>query len=348
MAKYAGAIVRARRTIVEHHWIFLQNGYRREKGQGMEGSAVTVDARDDARVEASRAELAERLDRVVSSDGANEMMDGVRLRRASSPTELGHGVSFPSFCVIAQGSKEVLLGDRRYRYDPANYLIATATLPIATRVVEASPERPYLGVVLRLDPTLVASVLVEVGNPLPRVQPATALDVSPLDVGLLDAVVRLVRLLDDPGEARFLGALVQREIVYRLLTGEQGGRLRLLAALGGGTNRIAEAIERLRRDFDKPLRIEDVAREIGMSVSGFHHHFKAVTAMSPLQFQKQLRLQEARRLMLGEGFDAASAGYRVGYDDASHFNRAYKRLFGEPPMRDVTRLRDAVMEAAAL
>ena len=251
--------------------------------------------------------------------------------------------------MIAQGSKEILLGDSRYRYDPAHYLIATAALPIASRITEASPERPYLGLVLKLDPALVGSVMVEAGHPAPRSQSAvTAIDVSPLDAGLLDAVVRLVRLLDAPADARFLAPLVTREIVYRLLMGEQGGRLRHIAALGGHTHRIAEAIERLRKDFDQPLRIEDLARELGMSVSGFHHHFKAVTAMSPLQFQKQLRLQEARRLMLGEDLDAASAGYRVGYDDASHFNREYKRLFGAPPMRDVERLREAATESAGL
>jgi AraC-like DNA-binding protein len=167
-----------------------------------------------------------------------------------------------------------------------------------------------------------------------------------LDVNLLDAVVRLVRLLDSPAEARVLQPLITREIIYWLLVGEQGARLRHLGILGGYTSHIARAVERLRQDFDQPIRIEDIARELGMSVSGFHHHFKAVTAISPLQFQKQLRLQEARRLMLGEDLDAASAAYRVGYHDASHFNREYKSLFGVPPMRDVQRLREATMESA--
>jgi AraC-like DNA-binding protein len=301
------------------------------------------------RAQASRDELVEHLARGICEDGIAEPLEGVRLRRASAPTELGHGTSYPSFCVIAQGSKEVRLGDRRYRYDPAHYLVATTALPIASRVVEASEERPYLGLVLALDPTLVGSVMVEAGRPAPRNGSAmTAIDVSTLDAGMLEAVVRLVRLLDAPSDARFLAPLIEREIVYRLLMGEQGDRVRHIATLGGDTNRIAEAIDRLRKDFDRPLRIEDIARELGMSVSGFHHHFKEVTAMSPLQFQKQLRLQEARRLMLGEDFDAASAGYRVGYDDASHFNREYKRLFGAPPMRDVERLRGAATESAGL
>ena len=305
--------------------------------------------REAHRVQASRDELVERMAQAIRQDGTVEPLEGLRLRRASSSTELGHGVSYPALCMIAQGSKEILLGDNRYRYDPAHYLITTAALPIASRITEAEEERPYLGLVLRLDPTLVGSVMVEAGHPAPRGHVAVrAIDVSPLNAGLLDAVVRLVRLLESPTEARFLAPLIMREIVYRLLTGEQGGRLSHVAALGGSTHRIVEAIERLRKEFDQPLRIEDIARELGMSVSGFHHHFKAVTAMSPLQFQKQLRLQEARRLMLGEDLDAASAGYRVGYGDASHFTREYKRLFGVPPMSDVERLREAALVSANL
>jgi AraC-like DNA-binding protein len=154
--------------------------------------------------------------------------------------------------------------------------------------------------------------------------------------------------LDSPTEARFLAPLVKRELVYRLLMGEQGDRLYHIAALGGYTHRIIDAIERFREDFNQPLRIEDTARELGMSVSGFHHHFKAVTVMSPLQFQKQIRLQEVRRLMLGEDLDAASAGSRVGYGDVSHFTREYKRFFGASPVRDVERLRESARESASL
>jgi AraC-like DNA-binding protein len=246
----------------------------------------------------------------------------------------------PSFCVIAQGSKEVLLGNSRYRYDPSHYLIATINLPRVSHILEASPERPYLSLRLELNPTLVSSVLFEAGyaSPLDH-KDVRAMDVSALDVHLQDAVLRLVRLLDSPAEAPVLMPLITREIIYRLLMREQGTRLRHMAIQGGYTSYIARAVERLRQDFDQPLRMENLARELGMSVSGLHHRFKAVTAMSPLQFQKQIRLQEARRLMLGEDLDAASAAYRVGYRDASHFNREYKSLFGVPPRRDVQRLR---------
>ena len=293
--------------------------------------------------QARREELAERVGRVVREEGVIDLPGGLRLLCASSPTELGHGVSFPAFCLVAQGSKEVLLGDDLYRYDANNYLITAASLPIASRITEASERRPYLGVVLGLDPALVGSVMVEAGYPAHGEKAAVrAFDVSPLDASLLDAVLRLVRLMDAPAaEARFLRPLVTREIVFRLLEGEQGGRLRQIAVLGGHAHRIAGALEQLREEFARPLRIEDVAREAGMSVSGFHHHFKAVTAMSPLQFQKRMRLQEARRLMLGEDLDAGSAGRRVGYGDASQFSREYKRLFGTPPARDAERLREA-------
>src|SRR5205807_4141244 len=213
-----------------------------------------------------------------------------------------------------------------------------------SQVLEASKERPYLSLRLELAPTLVGEVMAEAGYASPPGHAdVRAIAVSPLDGNLLDAIVRLTRLLDAPTEAPVLMPLITREIIYRLLIGKQGTRLRHLAILGGYTSHITRAVERLRRDFDQPLRIEQMAHELGMSVSGFHHHFKAVTAMSPLQFQKRLRLQEARRLMLGEDLDAASAAYRVGYHDASHFNREYKSLFGVPPMRDVQRLREAAL-----
>jgi len=297
--------------------------------------------REAQQMHVQRAELVERIARAIPEDGTIQPLGGLHLNRVSSSTEPLYGVSTPSFCVIAQGSKEILLGESRYRYDPAHYLIATIELPTVSRVLEAAPERPYLSLRLDLDPTLVGSVMVETGHAAPPGQAdARAIDVSPVDPCLLDAVVRLVRLLESPTDARVLLPLITREIVYRLLMGEQGGRLRHLAMLGGQTHRIVRAVERFRHDFDQPLRIDEIARDLGMSVSGFHHHFKAVTALSPLQFQKQVRLQEARRLLLGEDLDAASVAARVGYNDASHFNREYKSLFGVPPMRDVARLRD--------
>src|SRR5438445_8355229 len=190
-----------------------------------------------------------------------------------------------------------------------------------------------------LEPTLVADVLIDSGIDLKESGAAVkAMDVSPIDEDLLDAVLRIVRLLNKPEEAQVMLPLIKREIIFRLLTGNQARRLTHLFA-GGEDRRISKAIENLREHFDRPLRIENISRELGMSVSGFHHHFKSVTAMSPLQFQKQIRLQEARRLMLGEALDAASAGFRVGYEDPSYFSRDYKKQFGAPPQRDIARLR---------
>jgi AraC-like DNA-binding protein len=304
--------------------------------------------REAQRVQANREELVERIGRAVREDGPAQPLPGLHLYRSSLSLEPVHSVVEPSLCVIAQGSKEVLLGESRYQYDPSQYLLATVEMPRVSQVLSASKELPYLSLRLELAPTLVGSVMVEAGHALPPGHvDMRAIAVSPLDVYLLDACVRLVRLLDAPAEVPILLPLITREIIYRLLVGSQGSRLRHLAILGGYTSHIARAVQRLRQDFDQPLRIEDIAREMGMSVSGFHHHFKAVTAMSPLQFQKQLRLQEARRLMLGEDLDAASAAYRVGYHDASHFNREYKNLFGVPPMRDVQRLREAAQDQAS-
>ncbi len=303
--------------------------------------------REAQRMHANREELVERIARAMRQDGTAQPLQGLHLYRHSFLLEQVYSVVEPSLCVVAQGSKEFLLGESRYRYDPFHYLLVTVDLPNVGQVLEASKERPFLSLRLELAPTLVGEVLVEAGHASTRDHAEVrAIAVSPLDGHLLDAVVRVVRLLDSPAEAQVLMPLITREILYRLLVGEQGARLRHLAILGGYTPSIARAIERLRRDFDQPLRIEQMARELGMSVSGLHHHFKAVTALSPLQFQKRLRLLEARRLMLGEDLDAASAAYRVGYHDASHFNREYKSLFGVPPMRDVQRLREEALASA--
>lgn len=291
-------------------------------------------------MDADRVELARMIARVLPHDGTADPQPGVNIARFSRPTDLHHGFLEPCFCVIAQGAKTLTLGENVFRYDPAHYMIASVGVPMAAQVVEASVDRPYLSLRLILDPAVVASVMVESGIAQPRGDGGVrAIDVSPIDADLLDATVRLMRLIDRPADYRALAPLVIREIVYRLLTGAQGSRMRHLATFGGQAHRMVRAVEKLRENFDKPLRIEAVARELGMSLSAFHAHFKAVTAISPLQFQKQLRLQEARRLMLSEDLDAGEAGYRVGYDDASHFNRDYKRHFGEPPMRDIERMR---------
>ncbi|MBP6822306.1 MAG: AraC family transcriptional regulator [Acidobacteria bacterium] len=300
----------------------------------------TETKREAQRVQSNREELVERIARALPQDGTLDVSSSFRLARSSSPTEPIHSMYQPAFCVVAQGRKQALLGEEVFRYDPGHYLIYTVDLPLTFQVEEASKEHPYLGFRLNLDPALVASVMMESGIESKKSGASLkAMDVSPMDANLLDAVVRLLRLLDAPAEGKVLAPLIIREIVFRLLADGQSARLSHLLAWGADTHRISKAIGQLRENFDKSLRMDDLAHEVGMSVSGFHHHFKSVTAMSPLQFQKQIRLQEARRLMLGEDLDAASAGFRVGYEDPAYFSREYKKLFGAPPQRDIAKLR---------
>ena len=296
--------------------------------------------REQARLRESREELLERAERISPEDGSIELFPGFFRARASKRTQSLHSIYQPAFCFIAQGSKRALLGDEVFSYDPGSYLLYTVDLPLVFHVDDASAEKPYFGFRLNLDPTLVAEVLMESGIAAKkRKAPVKAIDVSRIDAELLDALVRLVRLYEKPNQMQMLAPLIIKEIIYRLLIGGQGGRLSHLVTATGETKRISEAIGYLRDRLTEPLKIEEIARRFGMSTSGFHAQFKSVTAMSPLQFQKQIRLQEARRLMLGDNLDAASAGFRVGYEDPAYFSRDYKNLFGAPPQRDIARMR---------
>jgi AraC-like DNA-binding protein len=227
-----------------------------------------------------------------------------------------------------------------YRYDSTQFLLVSVDLPVAGQVIEASSKSPYLALRVGLASSVVGELVADgVPSDSRGDSPARGLVVSAVEPPLLDAAVRLLGLLDPPRDIVALAPLVLREITYRVLTGEQGPRLRQIAAAGGPAQRIAQAIRWLKEHFaGGSLRIEALAQEVRMSPSALHHHFKSVTAMSPLQYQKRLRLQEARRLMLGEGLDAAEAGFQVGYESPSQFSREYRRLFGAPPRRDVATL----------
>lgn len=294
----------------------------------------------DPRIEANREELAASIKANCTSDGALLAANGLHLYRFSELTQPHHGLYSPSICLVAQGAKEVTIGEQRLRYDPANFLLCSLDLPVVSQVVEASLEKPFLALKLELDPLTIASVSVEAGVPGGHSDHSvTSISVTKLGGDLLDAFVRLVRLLGNQQDFKMVSPLVTREIIYRLLMSEHGQRLRQIAAFGGHTHRITRAVHTLRNKFNEQLSIEDLARDLGMSASSFHQHFKTATSMSPLQFQKMLRLQEARRLLLTEDLDASSVASRVGYDDSSQFTREYKRLFGEPPMRDVSRFK---------
>jgi AraC-like DNA-binding protein len=292
------------------------------------------------------ARLAAAIEQQTTVDGAFETpVPALRLSRSSAPSDLVALVYDPSLCIVAQGAKEVLLADEAYRLDPAQFLLVSVDLPVSARVIEASPSRPYLAVRIAFDPAVVGELLADGLTASPPGPPARAIAVTPVEPPLLDAVARFVALLDSPQDVTALAPLVLREITYRVLAGPQGARLRQIVSVGAPAHRIARAIRWLKAHFANPLRIEALARHVRMSPSAFHLHFKGVTAMSPLQYQKRLRLQEARRLMLGEGLDVAEAAFRVGYESPSQFSREYRRLFGAPPRQDVAAIRIEVEPA---
>lgn len=294
-------------------------------------------------ISAQIGELATLMERFTGGrDGEHQTAIGpMVLYRASAPSEPVHNIYSPTLCLIAQGRKHVYLAEERYPYDPANYLLASVSLPVVGQVVEATPQKPYLGLRIDIDSSQLNALILEADLPVvPRgVSLTRGIAVSRLEPSLLAVVIRLLHMLDTPQDARVLAPMAMRELLYHLLRGEQGEHLRQIAADNTQTNRVARAINYLKQHYARPFRIEEVAREAYMSPSSLHHQFKAVTAMTPLQYQKTLRLQEARRLMLGEAVDAATAGYRVGYDSPSQFSREYRRLFGAPPRQDVVRLR---------
>lgn len=295
-------------------------------------------------LEASRAALAKRIARWAKPEDQppETAIPSLDLRRFDGPTEVAAYLHEPSICLIAQGAKRVLLGEEIYEFDAHHFLLTSVNLPVMAQITEASPEAPYLSLMLKLDQRELAQLMVDKNLPSPRTQQASrAMAVSGVSAPLLGAFRRLIDLLEQPEDIPILAPLIQREIFYRLLTGEQGARLRQIAAAGSHSQQIARAINWLKGNYQKPLRVDDLAAQTGMSTSNFHHHFRSLTAMSPLQFQKRLRLSEARRLMLMENLDAATASFQVGYESPSQFSREYSRLFGAPPLRDIKTLHQA-------
>src|SRR5499426_2828064 len=294
-----------------------------------------------------QSELASLIGRNIDADGVRATaIPRLFLMRASQLTEPLPTVYEPALCIVAQGRKQVVLAEEVYFYGPGQCLVVSVDLPAVGQVIEATPAEPYLCLRLNLDPGQLSALMMEVGQGVTRNQRAErltlGLSVNPIDPALLDGVIRLARLLETPKDIPILAPLIEREILYRLLSGEYGDRLRQIAMSDHRLAAINRAISWLKQNYAAPFRIETVAREARMSPSALHHSFKSVTAMSPLQYQKQLRLQEARRLMLGQAMDAATAGHYVGYESLSQFSREYSRLFGAPPSRDITRLKESV------
>ncbi|MGE3523027.1 MAG: AraC family transcriptional regulator N-terminal domain-containing protein [Candidatus Dadabacteria bacterium] len=273
-------------------------------------------------------------------DQLTTAIPGLALWRLDKPTQPASCMYEPSICLTAQGAKRVVLGDDLYVYNRHHFLIASLDLPAFWQVIKASREKPCLGLVLKLDQREISQLMVDGSLPPPRAQQSSrGMAIGDVTLPLLNAFQRLIDLLAEPSDIPILAPIIQREIVYRLLVGDQGARLREIATAGSQSHQIARAIDWLKSNFARPLRIDDLANQFHMSTSNFHHHFRTLTAMSPLQYQKWLRLNEARRLMLTERVDAATAGFRVGYESQSQFSREYKRLYGEPPLRDITKLR---------
>ena len=265
---------------------------------------------------------------------------GLVLHRWESPTEPTSYTLNASICLIAQGVKRVLLGEEDYVYDAAHFLISSVDLPVVANIIEATREKPYLGVVLDLDLREISQLIVDSGLPLNRSRQAQkGMAVGKLSLPLLNTFQRLMDLLDEHENINILAPLIKREIFFRLLTTDQGPRLQQIVASGSHSHQISKAIDWLKHNYTRPLRINDLAAHAGMSKSAFHNQFKTMTSMTPLQFQKRLRLNEARRLMLTENLDALAATFEVGYESPSQFSREYSRLFGAPPLRDIKNLR---------
>jgi|SRR5471030_654581 len=295
-------------------------------------------------IEKQRAELAELIARFAPQDGSYQTaITPLYMVRHDRPVQSVPALVQPALCILAQGRKEVQLGEETYVYDPLNYLVVSVAMPISGKIIWATQEDPHLALRIEIDPAEINELIADAGPiGVPSRPSGRGMYVEKMDAQLLDAVLRLTRLLDTPKDILMLAPLIKREILYRLLRGQLGYRLYEIAVTSCQTHRVTQAIKWLNSHYATALRIDDLAREVNLSVSTLHHRFKAVTGMSPLQYQKQLRLQEARRLMLADGLEASAASYKVGYESPSQFSREYSRLFGAPPLRDLARLRKSV------
>ncbi|WP_407547153.1 AraC family transcriptional regulator [Vibrio parahaemolyticus] len=294
----------------------------------------------------SRAFATQKLAKLIDrwTGNANQYdtpISGLRFSRWTTPTPPTSYTHNPSICLIAQGRKRVLLGEESFIYDANHFLISSVDLPIIANIIEASEELPYLGLIMELDLTEISQLIVDSELAFTQSKEAQkGIAVGELSESLLDAFVRLAELLDEGQNIKILAPIIKREIFYRLLMSEQGTRLHQIVTAGSHSHQIAKAIDWLKNNFVKPLSVGDLASYTGMSKSSFYTHFRSMTSMTPLQFQKKLRLSEARRLMLTENLDAMAATFKVGYESPSQFSREYSRLFGAPPSKDIKLLRE--------
>jgi len=300
-------------------------------------AAIQKETNEPRNVIKLRSELAARIARRTPAEGENQTeIAGLGLYRRSEPSPCNSAAYQPSLVVFVQGQKRINVGKTTYICDGSNFLLTSIDLPVVSQVTKATRQEPILGLILKLEMPMIREILAQQEfQHLGQSSTARGMAVGVTTIELLDPCIRLLDLLDKPQDIPFLSSLIEREIIYRLLRSPQGNHLRAIATLGEQTHRTAKAVEWLRVNYAKPLRVEELASMARMGVSTLHHQFRSLTAMSPLQYQKQLRLHVARERMLNEGLDAASAAFEVGYESASQFNREYSRFFGMPPMRDV-------------
>jgi AraC-like DNA-binding protein len=296
----------------------------------------------EARLSPLLDDLGRRISNILGSAGeSSTAFPGLSLYRCTSPTMPNACTYEPSLLLIPQGKKRVDLGKTHYTFGQSHFLLTSVQLPVISRVVSASGELPYLAFFLKLDISTVRDVLntdaVSVSKSSPEMR---AMGLGLATPELVRSCSRIMELLEAPQDIPFLGNLLQREVIYRLLQGTQGERLRAIAAVGGHVQRTGKAVAWLSANYEKPLRVEELAKLAGMGLSTLHSHFRELTGMSPLQYQKQLRLRRARQRLLMEEIDAATAAFEVGYESPSQFNREYRRFFGQPPIRDIKALRD--------
>ncbi len=297
-----------------------------------------------------RMELAATIQRLTSRDGDfATQVPGLWLYHRTAPSAGTCQVYAPALALIAQGSKKVTAGKATYAYGEATWLLTPLNMPVVSHVVKASAAAPYLACALMLDLAVAREMMTE-EDMLAQVTPPAgrAVTTGPITADLLNVMLRLIRLLDVPQDIPVMARLLHQEVLYRLLTSEPGAMLRQIVTAGTQSHRISRAVDWLRANFREPLRVEELALHARMGESTLHHHFRALTGYSPLQFQKQLRLFEARRLMLVEGVDAASAAFATGYESPTQFSREYRRQFGQPPMRDVTQNREVESSARSV
>jgi len=293
--------------------------------------------------ESLRHQMLQQLLQVVTSNGLSDTrIPGVKLYRSDGPTAAVPTIYEPTLCLLVQGSKKIWLGDEQLQYRELQYLLAPVTLPVSGKVLTASPDQPYIALSLSLDLRELTDLVIDIAHQVPSPTfPARGIAVGDADLSLMSVFLRLTQLLQSPQDIPVLLPLLKREMLYRLLLGPLGSQLREFTLIDSQAHRISKVIDILHQRYNQPLHIKELAEAAHLSESALFQAFKAVTSMSPIQFQKQLRLNEARRIMLYEGLEAATASYKVGYESPSQFSREYSRLFGAPPKADVERFRRA-------